>query len=417
MIKVLCNANFRWLWLSQVVSQLGDEIRTWSVVFWVYMASGQSPLVQSLILAANIAPRIILGPLAGVLVDRWNRKMMIMHAEIIRSALALALIPAIAIDSPQLVLLLVAGSAAAAQFSQPAYAAMLPSLIPREDYMTANSLRQTSKNALTLLGPVVGSGMYYLLGPVTAFALNAIGSVAAVVSLVLVPYSGLPEPQSFGLSGWVTFWKDFAAGLRHAWEGTLIRTLLFSFSTMSFAVGTINVLNIVFVTKELGLSQQYTAWATSAIGTGAVGTAVIAGVFSKRISSHNHLYVIGIGVLTAGVFLLAASPNAVIMLGSQVAIGAGVTLISVAASTLFMVAVPDRMLGRVGATLNTTSTLSTLVSALTVGYVAQGVSTRLIFVGSGLLVGFSTIHALISLRTATSLKANGATIDSGASET
>lgn len=394
-----------------MVSILGDQFRIWSVVYWVFTTSHQSPVAQSLVLIAEILPVALLGPLAGVWVDRWNRKRVMVWSDLIRAGISFGLVAAMMSGSLWLVLLLLLASSAVSTFFQPASGALIPALLPPEHLMAANSLSQSTRTVMILLGPAAGTILYQLAGPSLALTVDAVSFLIAAGCAMMIQYAGQKVSAGESSLGWLGFWRTFAAGIRFGWENATVRSIFVMLVVMSLALGAVNTLGIFLVTQELLLPESYTALAGTAQGIGMFSGAIAMGALSKRVRAYNWLTVIGAGVLTVGIGVFAAAPNIIIVMMGRLLLGAGATGLSIAITTLFQLAVPEEMLGRVGATLEAAPTLAMLGAAGVSGYAVQWVGTRAVLGTAGgisLMAGLVVMVGLGCLRSRPSLPQAGA---------
>src|SRR5262249_40349463 len=140
-----------------------------------------SILATSIMFTVEVIPPILLGSVAGVFVDRWNRKYTMIVTNIL---LALVLLPLLLVKSPQLVWIAYVAAfitSTITQFFQPAEGALLPTLVAKEDLATANSLNSLSRNAARLIGPPLGGVIAGLLGMSAIILMDAATFLIACV--------------------------------------------------------------------------------------------------------------------------------------------------------------------------------------------------------------------------------------------
>lgn len=396
MWTAISNRSFRALWLSHLLSQGGDQLRSWSIVYWIFTTSGQSPWMQAMLLAADFGPAALFGPFAGVFVDRWSHLRVIRYAHLIRAVFSFALIPALASGNVWWVLLCVTLSSVVAQFFEPASNALVPALIEKDQLMAANSLNRASNTLWLLAGPVFATTMYHAFGPTTTFALDGISFVLAFAALLFI--SG---PQAKREQQVVTerargrFWEELREGLRFSFRNGTVRAILLLLFLLSFGIGVINLLGLFMVKQVLGLSDLYVAWASTSQGVGMLAVATFLGLISKRIRSPRAMTVASVVILGVGVVLFACSQNVLHLIGSRFLIGGGVTAMNVAITTLFMREVPEQLMGRVGSVVETAPTYAMLLSMLLGSTLVVWFPIRGVFLGVG---GLFFLTALVTMR-------------------
>ena len=139
MFALLRQRNFGYIWIGGLVSLVGDWMLLTALPVYVYQLTG-STLATGAMLAARVVPRILLGSVAGVFVDRWDRRQTLIVANLL---LAVGLLPLLLVSSGQelwLVYLIAFVQSAVAQFVTPALGALLPNLVAERELLRANSL-------------------------------------------------------------------------------------------------------------------------------------------------------------------------------------------------------------------------------------------------------------------------------------
>lgn len=218
-VRLASNGAFSAMWLGQVVSSLGDRIHLVALVFLVAGATNSSPLAMGLVFAATTVPNVLVGPMAGVLVDRWDRKHVMVASDLIRAGIV-GLIPVASGLHIGLVVALVFALAAVSSFFRPARAAALPRVVPDEDLLTANSAMWVADTVSDLVGYGLGGLFVAFLGPSLALAFwldgaTYLASAALVASIVIPPLAraaGNGGTKSGGAKSGATSGPAFARG-------------------------------------------------------------------------------------------------------------------------------------------------------------------------------------------------------------
>jgi MFS family permease len=177
MLATLRKRNFALLWLAAMISRSGDWVLLVGLPIYVYLLT-HSVLAISITLVAAFLPQIALGSVAGVLVDRWDRKQVMVVSNLL---LALGLLPLLLVRTPDHVWIIYVVSfveTSLEQFFTPAENALLPALVGEEHLVPANSLNSLVLNLSRLVGPALGGLIavtFGLLGIVAADALSSLG--------------------------------------------------------------------------------------------------------------------------------------------------------------------------------------------------------------------------------------------------
>jgi predicted MFS family arabinose efflux permease len=183
------NRDFRQLWLGQVVSQLGDWFDTIALFTLVLRLTGSGGAV-SLILVARFLPSVVLGPLSGVLADRFNRRHIMIASDVARALVVLGFLFVRSPEQVWLVYLLTILQLAFSAFFEPARSAALPSIVAPRDLGTANAISSVTWSAMLTLGAAVGGPVTNWFGTDAAFVID---SLTYLVSALLVASVRLPR--------------------------------------------------------------------------------------------------------------------------------------------------------------------------------------------------------------------------------
>lgn len=316
--SLFANRNFCMLWLAQIFSQFADRIIF--VVFVTIIAlnfdpSGKSTSLQSWLYIAFTIPAILLTAVAGVFIDIWNKKIIMIITNILR-ALIILLLPLF--DKTLLSLYLLAFlMSSVTQFFVPAEAAIIPSVANKYQLLTANSLFTTTMMASLIFGFALGDPMINIFGIKSVHYGISIFFAIAAFCLAFVKYKA---PKKKKKHTEVTFFKDMKEGLVYIKNTPIVRSAMLKL-TMLFSI--IVMLSIM----SIGLSQRYLypdnplmgaqkfVYIVVNCGIGMVFGAFLVGNYFRKIEKHLLGY---IGMFTLGVGLVMFSllpfiPQAVLL--------------------------------------------------------------------------------------------------------
>jgi DHA3 family tetracycline resistance protein-like MFS transporter len=271
----LRHRDFRLLWGGMCVSLIGDGVFMVAMAWQVYALSN-APTALAMVGIAMTVPTLALLLLGGVLSDRFDRRRMLLAADVIR-ALAVGAIAALslagALELWQLMALVVPYAAGNAFFG-PAFDAIVPDVVPHAELAQANALDQLVRPiALRLAGPAVGGVLIEAVGVGAAFALDAVSfAVSAGAVLAMSPRAPLARVSNGSVLG------DIRAGFdhvrRHVWLwGTLVSAAL----AYLLFMGPIEILLPFLVKNHLGASAADLGLVFAAGGVGSVSCAVLIG--------------------------------------------------------------------------------------------------------------------------------------------
>ena len=213
-MRIQLNRNFTLFLTATFVSAVGDWILFIAIPFYVYQLTG-SVAATSLMFAAEMLPSLILGSVAGVFVDRWDRRATRVAADVMRAVLVTCLVVVQGADLLWLAYIVVAVESTIAQFSAPATAALLPALVAPHQLFRANSTGALRNQLSQVIGLPLGGALMAAFGFSTVVIADVATYLACAAILLLVrPTPGAsfrPPATSERTSGLVESWLD---GLR-----------------------------------------------------------------------------------------------------------------------------------------------------------------------------------------------------------
>src|SRR5579875_1798335 len=167
------NRNYRWTWMGQIVSEMGDHFNNVAVLSLAMDETHSGTAIAAIMLSRAI-PAIVVGPFAGVLLDRFDRRRIMIASDLVRGFLALAFILAIRYHHAWLLYLLSALLMIASPFFTSGRSAILPAIATDEELHTANSLTQTTSWTTLAVGAFLGGAAVAQFGYQLAFIFNSI---------------------------------------------------------------------------------------------------------------------------------------------------------------------------------------------------------------------------------------------------
>jgi predicted MFS family arabinose efflux permease len=363
MIAVLRRRNFAFLWFGGLVSLLGDSMMGIALPFHVYQLT-ESALATGVVRMADALPSVLLGSVAGVFVDRWDRRRTMIVTNLL---LALVILPLLAVRSPEwlwVVYVVALASSTVAQFLGPAESALLPKLVGEEHLAPANSLNALNNSLSNLVGPAVGGALLGLLGFRAVVLLNSASFVLAAAMIAFIASSAVRRGE---LNGTDSPPKAATNLRREWWEGLglvgrsrLVATLFFVMGTLMLGQGIVTVMLVVFVTDVLGGGALEFGLLGTAQGIGGLAGAVVAG-YAGRILAPRRLVALGTGASGLIVLGMVTFPTLPAVLTLVALIGLPVLIVSVNVQMLLQSGVVDRLLGRVFGALGTTLAAASMV--------------------------------------------------------
>ena len=218
------NRNYRYTWIGQVVSEIGDHFNN-IAVFSLVLATTKSGLVVSGVMLARAIPAMLAGPLAGVALDRLDRRRIMISSDLARAAVAACFIFTIHRTDTWLLYVFSGLLMAASPFFTAGRSAILPVITTTEELHTANSLTQTTQWINLTIGTLLGGVIVAEFGYQWAFLANALSFVISALCISRLYLAGRgfrPGRLALTETEVVRPWRDYIAGLRYLREHPLI---------------------------------------------------------------------------------------------------------------------------------------------------------------------------------------------------
>jgi MFS family permease len=383
------NRNYRCMWSGQVVSEIGDHFNN-VAVFALALANTRSGLVVTFIMLARAIPAIMAGPIAGVALDRLDRKRIMIASDLIRGVVAIGFILAIPRSNTWLLYPLSALLMFASPFFTSGRSSILPSIANKEELHTANSLTQTTQWMTLTIGAFLGGTTITVFGYKWAFVFNALSFIfsAACISRLRVARGNFrAERTSLTEDKVVRPWHEYTEGLRYMRASPLILGLALVGIGWASGGGAAQVLfslfgELVFNRGPAGIGYL---WAAAGVGLLIGGT--FAHWLGKRISFDAYKRTISICyVIHGGSYVVFSQMRsfqlALLFLGLS---RAAIAVSSVLNMSQLLRHVSDEFRGRVFATMETMQWSTMMLSMAGAGAGSEVWSPRTIGVVSGLL--------------------------------
>jgi len=374
LLKIFRQRNFSLLWIGQFISIIGDWVLCIALPFYTYSLTG-SVLATGAMFIVSTLPRLILGSVAGVFVDRWDRKRLMIMADLLRVLLILMLLFVRSRDGLWLIYVSAFLESTVSQFFNPAKTAIIPLLVGEKDLLAANSLNGLSDALTRLLGSALGGVLMGWLGFSSVVVLDA-GSFlfsALMIMLIVLPKRPVIQPPVAGApaaGGFLGVWRDWLAGLKLVKGEHLLFMLFIVLGVAFLGDSMITVLIVPLVKVLMGGGAQLLGWLMMAQGVGGLLGGLLVGQFGKRFSSRR---VTALGLALTGIVILVivSIPHSAWVLPLMAVAGVAASAWLICSETLLQLGASDQFRGRIFGTLGTTSALASLVGMLLAGSLAD----------------------------------------------
>ena len=274
MLATFRHRNFTLLWAGGLISQIGNWMLFVALPFYIYELT-DSALATGAWIMASVAPGVLLGSVAGVFADRWDRRRTMVIINVLQ---AVVMLPLLLVQSPELVwiiYLVTFVSSSLAQFFGPSENALLPTLVPEEQLVAANSLNATNDNLARIVGPAIGGillGISGLGAVILADMVTFLGAAALIFAVRVPPKATLPvaEDGVEAVSLWRQVYREWLAGLQLIKSRVLLRNSFIIIGLALFGDAIISALLVVFVQDIMALDAQGFGYIMTARGVGGI---------------------------------------------------------------------------------------------------------------------------------------------------
>jgi len=431
------NKSFMALWLGQTISFIGDYFYWLAIPIMVERLTG-SALLVGLSVIASALPMLVLGPIAGVFVDRWDRKRTMIVADLLRALLVLLCLTVRTPEQVWVYYVVAFLMSCVSRFFFPSQNAVLPLIVPdKNDLLAANGLMQIVQTMGLLAGPALAGFSIGIWGEQVAFLVDS-GTFlvsALAISLMAVPRTTAGRQAKETGSELAAVWVELHEGVAYLFGSRTMVGILLCLSVVQLGIGAINVIWVPFMQRTFGLGPEGLGAVDTAQGLGmalgGVGLGVLAARVTKRKLAGWSIIFIGAMIALMGLappFSLATlfpGPGADVALADMTvgqrllhmplalllySLLLGVALVPAQSAlvTMMQLAVPDLKRGRVGSALNALTTAAGLVSMAAAAASGEVVELRMIYVAAGAIIGAAGVVGLFFLEEPVTMAVDGA---------
>lgn len=362
-----------------MVSVFGDFLALFAVFSLISFRLHGTPTQITLILISFILPLAVVGPVAGVFVDRWDVKRTMIASDLIRAVLAVLLIFA---RQPYQIYVLLLALSTVSSFFLPAQSVTVRTIVPKEGLMAANALISQAFQVMQIISPAIAGALVALLGERSCFYLDAISFVFSALMLSTLTVSREPSTGGKSLSA---IYADLTSGMKFIFTHSTMSFVILSMTTGMFAIRCFSALIAVYVRDLLKATAVLFGMLSSMVGVGMiVGTQVVTRLARRH--SKRHLVIAGLLGISVSIFLLGAVVHTVVTLLTTLVMGFSVALILIPAQTVMQEETPPAMLGRVSSSFMSVLSFAQIAALGLSGPVAEWIGIRHLYYASAMFL-------------------------------
>lgn len=365
---------FRTLWLAQFVSIFGDFLALFGVISLITFRWHGTPVQVTTVTIAFVLPMAIISPIAGVFVDHWNVKRLMIASDLIRAGLILMLVFAHSVTQIAAIFIVLSS---VSSFFAPAQSVTIRTIVPPEGLLAANALMMQAFYIVRLLSPAAAGALVAWLTEKSCFYLDVasfIFSAAMIAGLsVIRPARAQGEKTVKSLA------QDFLAGNKFIFTHAGLAFVFIAMAVAMFVLSSFSPLISIYIRDSLHAGSFMFGAISAMVGVGMiVGTQLVTRL--ARSGSKSYVVLGGLFLLGAGAGLLGAFRNTPMAALSTFTMGFGIAFVWIPAQTMSQQETPPPMVGRVSSTFMSLISFSQVFGLLLSGYLAQRLGIRAVFI-------------------------------------
>jgi len=367
--------NYALLWIGQAISQVGDRFHWVAISLWVFSVTGSALSVSYAIVALMVGPAVV-GIFAGAIVDRFDRRKILIYSDLARAALVFA-IPGLMEQGLNWVYLDLFLVSAASAFFRPAMFAAIPQSVPRDRLLSANAFFASMDSSTEVFGPALAGLLFSLQGLESIRGYQAaiyLDGLTYLVSALFVSGLSLPPADRATVSGPAAgARRSILDGLRYIRQDR-IQTALLGFLVAGQWVVGLSALQTPLAKHVLSVSDRQFGWFQSIWGMGFVAASLLLGWFGRAVPKGRAI-VVAYLLWAAAAAMMGLSANYGMLVVAGFWVGFANMLLFVSAATVIMEYTPADRMGRVIATRQVVVAVVRTIALLGFGWLAdQGIN-------------------------------------------
>jgi len=389
--------RFFTIWIGQAFSLFGSQLVSFAVIWWLTQTTGSATVLATAALV-GLLPQVILGPFTGTLVDRWNRRIIMIVADgmIALATVVLALLFALGhIQIWQVYALLFIRSVCGG-FHWPAMQASTTLMVPKEHLTRIQGLTQMLQGGMSIIAAPLGA---LLLAVVPMQGILAIDVFTALLAVIPLFFIQVPQPEKSGsqteAQGKTTFWQDFRLGLSYVWGWPGLMLIGVMAAVINFLLNPAFALLPILVTKHFNGQALQFATLSSFFGIGIIiGGLILSawGGFKRRILTT----VMGLLAMGAGCLVMGLLPPSAFVFAVATMFFLGIVnpIVNGPLMAAIQAAVAPEMQGRVFSLIGTVAAAMSPLGLIIAGPIADKLGVQTWFIIGGIVTGVMGITSL-----------------------
>jgi DHA3 family macrolide efflux protein-like MFS transporter len=389
--------KFSIIWIGQFISLISSSAVNFAIIIWLSLETGSAE-VLAFAAIAGLLPQAIIGPIAGVYIDRWNRKKTMIFADAFVALCTLAMSVSFYIGYESLILIYVmlALRSVGAAFHMPAMQAAIPMLAPKSELLRVAGINQIIQSISSIAGPALGALAIGLFSIGNVLLLDIIGAIVAIISLLFVH---IPDPEiaNKAKASIRQVWNDMRLGLNEISKNRGVLWLFIYSVIATFCIMPVAVLFPLLTLNHFNGGKFEMSLIEVVWGIGMLVGGSFLGIWKPSI--HKIIIINLMHILLGGTLAISGwlSPNAFIIFVILTTLGGmAASIYNASFTTVIQEEVQPEMLGRIFSLFFSIAVIPSVVGLLSTGFLADTVGINLTFIVLGLMI---TLVGMVSFIT------------------
>lgn len=377
---ILHHVPFRTLWLAQFVSIFGDFLALFGVISLITFRLHGNAVQVTAVTIAYVLPLAVIGPIAGVFVDHWNVKRVMVASDLTRGVLIL---PLVFVTDVTQICIIFAIISTVSSFFAPAQSVTIRTIVPHEGLLAANAMITQAFYLVRLLSPFVAGALIAWLGEKLCFYLD---TASFVFSAGMISSLAILRPRIKAEKTLASLSEDFLAGNRFIFTHSGLSFVFLAMGVAMFVLSSFSPLISIYIRDSLSAGPFIFGLISSMVGIGLIAGAQVLGRMHHK-TTRTNVVLGGLFLLGIGAALLGAFRNIPMAAASTFIMGFAISFVLIPAQTLSQQETPPALMGRVSSTFMSLISFAQVLGLLLSGYLAERLGIRPLFLAcAGALV-------------------------------
>ncbi|MHC8949924.1 MFS transporter [Sphingobacterium hungaricum] len=381
--------KFSIIWVGQFISLISSSAVNFAIIIWLSLEKGSAEVLAFAAIAAML-PQAIIGPIAGVYVDRWDRKKTMIFADgfVALCTLVMSISFYLGYESLLLIYVMLALRSVGSSFHMPAMQASIPMLAPESELLRVSGINQIIQSVSTIAGPALGALAIGLLSIGNVLLLDIIGAIVAIVSLLFVhiPNPQVAEKSKASIQQVI---QDIKIGFREITRNKGVSWMFFYSILATFCIMPVAVLFPLLTIQHFGGGKFEMSLIEIMWGVGMLVGGSLLGIFKPSISKiviiNCMQIILGITFSLSGYISSSAFIFFVVLTGIG---GVAASIYNASFTTVLQEQIKPEMLGRVFSMYFSVAIFPSIVGLMSSGFVSDAIGINLMFIILGSIVAF-----------------------------